>query len=292
MKDLPKYHETFVPILKVLNDRGVLYYNDLRKIVRDEFYSDLSEELLAQKTKTGDLVILNRIGWGKAYLKMGGFIDQPERGYVKITNKGKGVLEKGIFTLSDLQNDPDFQTHRGRKNKEDASEQVENDTPEDKIDSGIQEIEDSVKQELLEKLKNMDPYLFEKVILQLLHKMGYGDFIETAKSGDGGIDGIINQDELGLEKIYMQAKRFTENKVRETDIRNFIGAMSGDTQKGIFVTTSKFDDNAIQKARDAHHTIILIDGDRLTNLMYQHSIGVQIKNVYEVKTVDEDFFEE
>ena len=122
--------------------------------------------------------------------------------------------------------------------------------------------------------------------------MGYGDFIETKKSFDGGIDGIINEDKLGLEKIYTQAKRYNENKVRETDIRNFIGAMSGDTSKGVFITTSTFDDSAVKKAREAHHTIILIDGIKLVDLMHQYGVGVQVRNTYEVKEVDEDFFEE
>ena len=144
---------------------------------------------------------------------------------------------------------------------------------------------------LLIKLKEVDPYAFEKIILILLNKMGYGDFIETAKSGDGGIDGIINEDQLGLEKIYIQAKRYNTNKVRETDIRNFIGAMSGDTRKGIFVTTSSFDEKAKVKARDAHHTIILVDGSKLVDLMHKFNVGVQIKNVYEIKILDNDFFD-
>ena len=130
------------------------------------------------------------------------------------------------------------------------------------------------------------------IILLLLKKMGYGDFIETSKSGDGGIDGIINQDQLGLEKIYIQAKRYTENKVREKDIRNFIGAMSGDTSKGVFVTTSSFDHAAIKKAHDAHHSIILLDGKKLVDLMHQHNVGVQVRDIYEIKEVDGDFFEE
>jgi restriction system protein len=148
-----------------------------------------------------------------------------------------------------------------------------------------------IKNELLDKLKNIAPYYFEKVVLLLLEKMGYGDFIETSKSNDGGIDGIINEDKLGLDKIYIQAKRYNDNKVREKDIRNFIGAMSGDTTKGVFVTTSTYDDSAVKKAHDAHHKIILIDGKKLVELMYQYGVGTQVKNVYEVKEVDEDFFE-
>jgi restriction system protein len=122
--------------------------------------------------------------------------------------------------------------------------------------------------------------------------MGYGEFIETKKTGDGGIDGIINQDQLGINKIYIQAKRYAENKVREKDIRNFIGAMSGDTTNGVFVTTSTFDEGAIDKAKQAHHKIILIDGHKLTDLMFQFGVGVQTINTYDLKEIDADFFED
>ena len=159
------------------------------------------------------------------------------------------------------------------------------------IDQGFDAIEKEVKSELLTKLKTIDPYYFEKVVLIVLNKMGYGKFEETKKSNDGGIDGIINQDQLGLEKIYIQAKRYAENKVRELDIRNFIGAMSGDTTKGVFVTTSTFDEAAIRKAREAHHKIVLVDGEFLADLMYEHSVGVQGKDVYYLKEVDVDFFD-
>ena len=294
--DIPKFHETFIPILEVLSSGEILHYNELRKRVRDKYYSDLPEELLNKKTKNGGLLILNRINWGKVYLKVGKFIQQPERAMIQITEKGKEILEKGTLTLKDLQNDPDYITHQESKKNEKkiAAEEinVENASPQDLIDSGFSTIETQVKTELLDKLKEIDPYYFEKVILILLKKMGYGDFIETGKSADGGIDGIINEDKLGLEKIYTQAKRYNENKVREKDIRNFIGAMSGDTSKGVFITTSTFDDSAVKKAREAHHTIILIDGIKLVDLMHQYGVGVQVRNTYEVKEIDEDFFEE
>jgi restriction system protein len=135
----------------------------------------------------------------------------------------------------------------------------------------------------IRKTKKNDPCYFEKVILILLKRMGYGDFIETSKSNDGGIDGIINEDKLGLDKIYIQAKRYGENKVRKKDIRNFIGAMSGDTTKGVFVTTSDFDNVAMQKAHDAHHIIILINGFKLVDLMHQYNVGIQIKDTYKIK---------
>lgn len=288
---LPKFYETFIPILEVLSNGEILHYNDLRKRVRDKYYSDLPEELLKKQTKSGDVLILNRIGWGKAYLKQGKFIQQPERAMVQITEKGKKTLKKGTLTLKELKNDSDYLVHEKQKKEESKEENIENATPEDLIDSGFAAIEEQVKSELLERIKNIDPYYFEKIILILLKKMGYGDFIETSKSGDGGIDGIINEDKLGLEKIYIQAKRYNENKVREKDIRNFIGAMSGDTSKGVFVTTSSFDDSAVKKAHEARHSIILIDGNKLVDLMHQYGVGVQIRNIYEVKEMDEDFFE-
>jgi restriction system protein len=296
--ELPKYHETFIPVLEILNAVESIKSRELASQVRDRYYSDLPQELMNQKTSSGANVLLDRILWGKSYLKMGKFVSYPKRGFVQITEKGIRRLEMGNLPLHDLQNDPDFIGHRESVISEKENEieldmvRVENASPQDLIDSGFSTIETEVKTELLEKLKEIDPYYFEKVILILLKKMGYGDFIETSKSGDGGIDGIINEDKLGLEKIYTQAKRYNENKVREKDIRNFIGAMSGDTSKGVFITTSTFDDSAIKKAKEAHHRIILIDGVKLVDLMHQYNVGVQVKTVYEIKELDNDFFEE
>lgn len=291
---LPKYHETFIPILETLSNGKPLHYKDLKIAVRDKYYSDLPDELLDKQTKSGEQLILNRIGWGKAYLKTGKLIFQPERAMVQITEKGLNALKKGSYSLKDLMDDPDYLNHVAERDRKKDSDEVSdaNASPEDLIDSGIESMESNVISELVEQLKTVDPYYFETIVLTLLKRMGYGDFLETAKSGDGGIDGIINQDQLGIEKIYVQSKRYSENKVRETDIRNFIGAMSGDTSKGIFVTTSSFDDKAIVKANDAMHSIILIDGQRLARLMYKYNVGVQVKDVYEVKQLDQDFFDQ
>ncbi len=210
---------------------------------------------------------------------------------VQITPKGSDANKKKLH-LHDIVNDSNFlDFYKEEKPRTAEVNEIKSASPQDLIDSGFSTIESQVKNDLLEKLKNTDPYYFEKVILILLKKMGYGDFVETPKSGDGGIDGIINQDKLGIDKIYIQAKRYNENNVREKEIRNFIGAMSGDTSKGVFVTTSSFDDGAVKKAHDAHHTIILIDGMKLVELMYQFGVGLQVKSIYEVKEIDEDFFE-
>jgi restriction system protein len=290
--ELPKYHQTFLQILATVES---LPHRELCLRVRDTYYAHLPQDLLDQKTSTGANMLLDRVGWAKSYLKLAKFVDYPERGMVRITQKGQQILQTGKLSLEDLQKDPDFRAHReAQKNKKDVEVEeisVSNASPQDLIDSGFATIQAQVKADLLERLKDIDPYYFEKVILILLKKMGYGDFVETAKSGDGGIDGIINEDKLGLEKIYIQAKRYNENKVREKEIRNFIGAMSGDTTKGIFVTTSTFDEAAAKKAREAHHKIILIDGSKLVDLMHSYGVGVQVSNMYEVKEIDEDFFE-
>ena len=293
--EIPKFHETFNPILEILSNGEMIHTRELQDLVIEKYYSDLPEEMLNEKTKSGEVLINNRIVWGKSYLKKGGYIFYPERGHVKITEKG--LSQKSSLTLKDVEqgtNILDFYTEENLKSNKSATDikVIDNASPQDLIDEGFSKIETEVKNDLLDKLKVINPYYFEKVILILLKKMGYGDFIETSKSSDGGIDGIINEDKLGLDKIYIQAKRFNENKVREKDIRNFIGAMSGDTNKGVFVTTSLFDKGAVEKAKNAHHKIILIDGIKLVDLMHEFNVGVQIKSVYEVKQLDEDFFEE
>lgn len=289
--EIPKYNETFNPILDILKNEETIHRRELIKKVIDKYYSHLPKELLEEKIKSGDILIENRIAWGISYLKQSDYINYPKRGFVQITSKG--LKQNDLLTLKNVQYEIS-KSHVYKDNKTYIEDKIEiqNSSPEDLIDEGFNQIEKEVKNELLEKLKIMDPYYFEKVILILLKKMGYGDFIETTKSADGGIDGIINEDKLGLDKIYIQAKRFTENKVREKDIRNFIGAMSGDTNKGVFVTTSLFDKGAEEKAKNAHHKIILLDGNRLVDLMHEFNVGVQIKATYEVKQLDEDFFVE
>jgi len=291
-KEIPKFHETFNPILDILSDGEIINSRELLNKVIEKYYNNLPQELLEQKTKSGSPLLQDRISWGKSYLKKGGFVIYPERGMVQITEKGKNSIN-GKLELKDVEgssNFMNFYAHESDKKGISNDTEIKNSTPQDLIDSGFAKIEAQVKNDLLEKLKTIDPYFFEKVILILLKRMGYGDFIETSKTGDGGIDGIINEDKLGLDKIYIQAKRYGENKVREKDIRNFIGAMSGDTSKGVFVTTTNFDQGAIKKAHDAHHTIILIDGKKLVDLMHEYNVGIQIKETYEVKELDEDFF--
>lgn len=295
---IPKFHQTFLAILKILDHGKEQKSSDLPDQILEKGYVTLTPEEASQRLNSGELRYRNRVFWAVSYLSQGKFVERPSRGVVKITKKGSDFLNSNptTFTLDMLENDEDFQTYiPTRSKKEDLSTNVDTEdlTPVDLIERGFNEFEKSLKKDLLDKLHESNPYYFEKIVLKLFKKMGYGDFEETTKSHDGGIDGIINQDQLGIEKIYIQAKRYSENnRVREPEIRNFIGAMSGDVSKGIFVTTSIFDDSAVKKAKDArNHKIILIDGNQLVELMVKYNIGVQIKNTYEVKEVDEDFFE-
>lgn len=295
---VPKFDETFIPILDVLSDGEVLTASQLRGKVREKYFNHLSEDELHARTNSGTNLLADRISWGKTYLKIGGFISQPKRGTVQIHQAGMEVLRRGSLSLSEVKTTQAFRDHEARKADRKEKKKVdqpelnleESQSPQDLIDRGITTIKEQVKGELLDFLMAIDPYQFESVILKLLKRMGYGDMLETKKSGDGGIDGVMNEDKLGLDRIYIQAKRYTTGKVQETDIRNFIGAMSGDTSKGVFVTTSDFAEKASIKAESAHHRIILIDGNRLAELMYEYEVGIQVKETYSVKEFDEDFF--
>jgi restriction system protein len=194
---IPKFHETFNPILKILEDGEIIHHRTMAQRVIDNFYSNLPKELLEQKTKSGDILIMNRIAWGKSYLKKGGFIIFPKRGMVQITKKGKNALNQDL-KLSDIENSENYLKFYSAEKSKDDTKEITSATPQDLIDTGVNKIELEVKEELLEKLKSIDPFYFERVILILLKKMGYGAVIETSKTGDGGIDGIINEDQLGL----------------------------------------------------------------------------------------------
>ncbi len=304
MKPMPKYDEIMFPLLDFIQDGKEYNVREISNNIAHNYFA-LSEEQIKQKyEKNEKFIFLDRMLWARTYLKKAGLVEDPRRGFVKITNIGISFLEtkKELKKITDkdllqFESFSEFKTINKDNilgNKDiDEENIVSNTTPQENIEYGFNEINKSLQFDLLQKLKGMDPYYFEKVILILFQKMGYGDFEETSKSRDGGIDGIINQDKLGIERIYTQAKRYTTGNVGEKEIRNFIGAMSGDVSKGIFVTTSFFDPSAINKARDArNHKIILIDGERLANLMIEYGIGVQVVQEFKLKEIDDDFFVE
>jgi len=294
---IPDFQSIMLPFLEKIKDGNEYSTTEILEILGKEF--NLSTEEMDENLPSGNQkVFYNRVFWAKAHLKMAGLVENIRRGYFKITIDGQNLLSSNPKNIS-IKKLKEFsvylensgKTKENSKNNVLENEDENTETPEEILEKNYIVIRKNLTDDLLDKLKKLDPYFFEKVILILLQKMGYGDFIETKKSADGGIDGIINEDKLGLDKIYIQAKRFNENKVREKDIRNFIGAMSGDTNKGVFVTTSLFDKLAIQKAKDAHHKIILIDGYKLVELMHDYNVGIQLKSTYEIKQIDNDFFE-
>ncbi len=295
---MPKFNETMFPILDVLKDGKPRSIKDISDILLEKYFT-LTEEEKREVVSSGISRFYDRVGWGRTYLKKAGLVFQSKKGAdVQITEEGIKVVSSGTTKidqdfLSKYNSFVEFKKPSNQNKTEELSETDSSLSPQDMIDQGFEKIRQTLKSDLLEKLYKINPYYFERVVLVLFKKMGYGDFQTTPKSGDGGIDGIISQDLLGLDKIYIQAKRYGEgHKVRELEIRNFIGAMDGDVSKGIFVTTSGFDNSAVEKAKNSISKIILIDGDKLADLMIEHNIGIQNKTNYEVKEIDDDFFEE
>ena len=297
---MPKYHETFMAILDILSSQSIMSSKETVSKVISKHYSNLPKDLLRERVKTGGLRIADRVNWGIVYLKMAKMIVGVKRGEIQITAKGLAALkqEKPV-TLTTLKTDKDYIDHKNKVSANKGSRPAQTEIialddsidPEELVEETIDKIEKQVKSDLLERLKQTDPYDFEKVVLCLFKEMNYGEFEETPKSNDGGIDGVINRDDLGIEKIYIQSKRYSNHNVRELEIRNFIGAMSGGTNKGIFVTTSSFDNKAIEKAKNADQTIILMAGEQLVDLMYKYNVGIETKGTYETKKINEDFFD-
>lgn len=301
MQDLPKFHETFIPILKALSDGKIYHHKYLARKVRDEYYSHLSEELLSQTyEKSGKNILLDRINWGKTYLRQAKIIEYKDRGYVQITEKGRKVLEKGEYTFEDLKRDEDWvraEKEKIAKRKNQSSKPVGDEktesTPEELISQATSEIESEVQSQILDEIQNLSYQAFEILVVRLLVAMGYGteEFsVNTSYTNDGGIDGIIQADELGFEKIYVQAKKHTGN-IGRPDIQKFVGAMTG-TQKGVFITTSDFAKSVQEYISTRPESIMLINGQELVELMYKYDQGVSPKQVITIKALDSDFWEE
>jgi len=296
---IPKFNETMLPILEVISD-GREY--TMSQVI-EELYNvfNVTEEEKKEKIWNWTLAFNNKVWWWKSYIRQAGLISHPKRWVFKITKEWKKVLSENLdeITVDYLKKFPSFIKFitPNKKQKTDIKENngnnIEELTPIDLIEKWYDNIKKSLQSELLEELKKVNPYHFERIILELFKKMWYGDFEETPKTWDGWIDWIIHQDQLWIERIYTQAKRYTKNNVWERDIRNFIWAMSWDVSKWIFVTTSDFDKKAIKKAEEAKlHKIILINWDDLIDLMIKYNIWVQVKNVYKIKRIDSDFFNE
>lgn len=294
---IPDFQTLMLPVLELLKDGNPVKLSDMVVIMSDKY--NLTEEernewLPSKVQKT----MYNRVAWAKQYLKNAELIDSPEKGAFVITQKGLNVLKDNPakIDLRFLKNlDQNTPTEIEKEHVDVHSEEKK--TPEELIESAQILYTESLQKELLSKLKQVDPVRFEQIVLTLMEKMNYGVGSMTKLSHDGGIDGIIDEDELGLEKIYLQAKRYSDNKVNEKEMQNFAGALScSPVRKGVFITTSYFDEKAKKKAEDASKKgliIRLINGEELTRLMIKHNIGVQPKQPpIEIKKIDEDFFSE
>lgn len=301
---IPDYQAFLLPLLKLAEDAQVHSVQEAYKKLPDEF--QLDEEAKRELLPSGkQSVVNNRIGWAKTYLKKAGLIKQPQRGYYQITERGLEVLRQNLKALDVkfLMQSSEFQEFKTKRNHPEMVESetqtlfTEEKNPEELLEYAYEEINSEISQELLEAVKSSSPVFFERLVIDLLLKMGYGGSRKDAgqaigKSGDEGIDGIIKEDRLGLDVIYIQAKRW-ETSVSRPEIQKFAGALQGQrAKKGIFITTSNFTKEAINFASNIESKLILIDGEMLTKLMIEHNVGVSVSSVYEIKKIDSDYFEE
>lgn len=299
---IPDYQSLMLPLLRFLGDGQERNVREAITQLCSEFKltTQEKEELLPSGQQP---IIDNRIGWAKTYLLKAGLIDSSRRGFVRITQKGIEVLSKKppIINIKFLEQFPEFIEFRTIKKEQgedkgrlsaETGKIVENITPDELIESGFNSIQANLSQELLSKIRTNPPDFFERLVLILLERMGYGKGEVTGRSGDGGIDGYIYQDKLGLDKILIQAKRFGEDTpVSASMIRDFTGTLAtNEATKGVFITTSRFPKDAESNTSRSPKPIKLIDGTKLVKLMIDHDIGVSSTKTYIVKKIDTDFF--
>ena len=298
-----QWHTFMHPILRVLSDGNTWAKRDMETGVLDTV--GLSEAQRSELVPSGQSRALNRIGWATSDLRRAKALTSPSRGKFAITATGHELLSRHrqTITVADLEQVPAYTdyvpTRRGAKSSgvatDKKSDSVDDQTPQELIQAGVDAIEDDVKAKLLERLRGGDPYFFEFVVRRLLVAMGYG--VESALtrlpgSGDGGIDGVIDRDELGLDKIYIQAKRYAEeNSVGRSRIQEFVGALATrGASVGVFFTTSRFSREAKDAVGRVAHDVALVDGMRLAELMIRHKVGVEVSRTVDLVRIDENFF--
>lgn len=292
---LPKYNELYQPVLSILNDGKVW---PIRKVWEKagELLRISPEEMAMTLPSGGMGVFVNRIGWARTYLKKAGLIDSPKRGFVQITEEGRKALKEGVeITNSYLMRYPSFAEFQNRTVPQDKPEEVQevSETPQETLDRVYKTINSELAEELLSEIMRQSPGFFETLVVDLMKAMGYGDGFVTKASGDDGIDGIIHEDKLGFNLIYIQAKRWNPSvSIGKPEIQKFAGAMMGPPkiEKGLFITTARFSQGA-RAYGEAQH-IILVDGQKLTELMIEYGLGVTTQKTYLIKRVDSDYFAE
>lgn len=301
---IPKYHEFMKPILELLRDNQIHKRVDMYKILAMQF--KLTDAEMEEWLPSGkQLVYKNRIGWALTYLKKAKVIESPARASFRITALGHNILAEDpqVVDQNYLKQFEGFQAFISNTNDDtllddDLSDIGSDESPQDLLDRAYKTISNTLTDDLLNEVMNQSPDFFEKLVVDLLVAMGYGGSkIENSqvlgKTGDEGIDGIIKEDKLGFDKIYIQAKRWdTDRTVGRPELQKFVGALTGQgASKGAFITTASFTKEAIEYVSKQHACkIVLIDGKSLAALMVEHNIGVSIENTYYIKRIDTDYF--
>lgn len=293
---IPKWHEFMAPILRVMEDGATRDRREITEAAADEAQVESSERQIT--LTTGQPMYANRVGWAISHLSRAGALSRPERGRYVISDRGRTLLaSRPDVSRSDIEAVTGYR--RTRPVSEATVEQaddVESLDPAELIDQGIKQIQADVATELLARLMTKPSTFFEQTVVDLLVAMGYGgaegQARVTSASNDGGIDGIIDQDTLGLSRVYIQAKRYSpDSAVGRPEVQGFVGALSGKADGGVFITTGRFSGGAADYAAAVPTRVILIDGNRLTSLMIRFGIGVQAKQTVQIVELDEDYFE-
>jgi len=297
---IPDFQTIMLPFLNLIADgieHSTTEIND--KLGR---YFNLTQEELNQYLPSGSQKTFpNRVAWTKSHLKMAGLIENTKRSYFRITETGKKILENNPteINLKFLKTIPAYLERSGRTIEDDLIPGIDStqlvSTPEEILENSYLKIRKNLSQELLSKIKSCNPSFFESLVVELLVKMGYGGSISDVgrsigRSGDEGIDGIIKEDRLGLDVIYIQAKRW-ENVVGRPEIQKFVGALAGQgAKKGVFITTSRYTNDAREYQPKNETKIVLIDGEQLAELMIDFNLAVSIAKTFEIKRIDNDYF--
>ncbi|CAN1724744.1 restriction system protein [Hyphomicrobium sp. 1Nfss2.1] len=304
---IPDYQTLMLAVLRAAS-QGEVKISDVIPTLADEFM--LSEAERAEMLPSGRITLFaNRVHWAKTYLKQAGLISQTRRAHYQLSSRGRDALGANLSRIDNsyLSRFPEFLDFRNRSKADDSDVVVkpsehlsaEKETPDELMRSAHSQVLGELREELLDRLVGSSPAFFERTIIQLLASMGFGGSVEGAgraigQSGDGGVDGVIDQDSLGLDRIYVQAKRYaSENKVGAPAVRDFFGSLDRfKAAKGVFATTSDFTADAVDTAAMLSKRIVLVNGKRLGELLIRHNVGCRIQETLHIKKIDEDFFDE
>lgn len=302
---IPDYETIMRPMLEACMDGKVHRVRDLAGTLAEKFRLTPIER--AELLPSGIVKFVSRVGWAKTYLKQAGLLEQPARAMVRITSRGKEALQSTErIDNAYLSRFAEFRAFKDRPrpaqqptNAQSANMTVEAVTPQEALQQAFDELRDSLVNEVLDALFHASPAFFERAVVDLLRAMGYGGAVEDAGTllggpGDGGVDGAIKEDTLGLDTVYVQAKKWAPDRtVGDREIRDFIGALQLQrARKGVFFTTSEFTKSARDSATRSESRVVLIDGKRLAELMVDYKVGVSVTSTLELKRLDSDYFEE